>query len=190
MYTLDLRTTENTSLGHTSTLFLILIRSFVSNFQRLITNGEKMKKLMILLFALNSFGAFACQCQQTTPEDLMKDSDIVFLGVAKKDSHVNYHQYGDEKLESSYETKFRVVRLYKGDKQKLSKEISLRTLNPHIDSCGAYGFKATGHLILIAANYKSSNELETGYCKISYVSQYNSRYQDMLRYEELAAENE
>ncbi len=118
-----------------------------------------MKAVAALLFALCSFQAFACSCEEITPENVresLRQADAVFLGTPTTDSRtIRRDEYSE-----TVTTTFRVHKSFKNAPRR----IRLRSERSDGANCGVDFKRGEGKFIVFA--YRDEGRLTTDGCSV------------------------
>lgn len=143
-----------------------------------------MKLLMLGLITLfTTSSAFACSCAEMEASELLKDSDMLFVGYPSTDSILTGGTDSDFGGKENV-TKFEVTRGFVNAKS----EVTLYSHNAYEASCGVV-LKAYDGVYLVSG-YKDPKTGKTHFnsCSMGFVG-YEGTYQTILELEKLSSSN-
>lgn len=126
-----------------------------------------MKILIILSFLLGSSLSLACTCALLSAESMLRDADIVFLGIAKDDSHAIERASTDDWLgATAMTTSFNIIADYKNTGFGEANVISPVNYGAN---CGIEFKKQDGVVLVTASQNPDTKEMVTSSCSVAWL---------------------
>lgn len=127
-----------------------------------------MKLLITLSLLFTSTLSLACSCALMSAQDLLKNSDVVFLATAKEDSQAFQRTINDDWLGgTAMTTTFNIIADYKNTGFG---EVSIISPVDYGANCGIE-FKKNDGVILVSANENpSTKEMVTSSCAVAWLN--------------------
>lgn len=127
-----------------------------------------MKILLTMCLLVSSTVSIACSCALQTAESMLRDADLVFLGIAKSDSQAFQRSIDDDWLGgTAMSTPFEVIADYKNTGFG---EVNVISPVDYGANCGIEFKKQDGVVLVTASKNPVTNEMVTSSCSVTWLN--------------------